>query len=171
MDQTLTGPIDLSMTGPIALTGPIDLVLSGTPVEIAISEMLEDPRHVLVYEPEQEHTAHEVMEGVVAALVEEVQHSNPSLDNLIVLDSSREQHWEEISPSLEVGSLQLLNEGEVHIDRTSLIVAFGNGFLRSSILQPFATKATRFYAAVRSGAQTAAQVERVHAFERAVLLP
>lgn len=136
-------------------------------VTSAVEEMVTQPRHVLLYSEGQEDMAHLAIQGVAKALVETILHSNPSLDNIVVLDSS-EDGWSEVSPALDVTVEDELLPGFLH--RSQSIIAFGSEFLHHSVVQPIARNATRFYAALQDGPEAEALIERVHPLREVVIL-
>lgn len=134
-----------------------------------VEKMLASPRRVLVFEPEKEDFAHEIMESIVAHLAKDIAVSDPTLENLVVLDSET-LIWEEEVPGIQVADLGDVASGRIHLARSMCIAVFGNKFLRHRTLVPF-VRSTRFYAAVcSSSSQTKSQVERVHPLREAVFL-
>lgn len=130
--------------------------------------MLETPRKVLVFDAAKEDFAHEVMEAVAAQLAKDISVSDPTLENLVVLDSET-LIWEEEVAGIQVIDLGDVTSGRFQLARSMCLVVFGNKFLRHRTLAPYA-KATRFYAAVCASAQTKFQVERIHPLREAVFL-
>lgn len=130
--------------------------------------MLTQPQKVLVYEADKEDFAHEVMEAVAAQLAKDISISDPTLENLVVLDSEK-LVWEEEVSGIKVIDLGDVTSGRFHLARSMCLVVFGNKFLRNRTLAPYA-KATRFYAAVCASAQTKFQVERIHPLREALFL-
>ena len=138
--------------------------------DIAV-QMVAEPQHVLVYDHEQDQLAHEIMGNVASLLVESISLSNPSLDNLAVIDSSHDlSPWAEAIPDhVDVWSLADLEEGRTVLDKHQCIVTFGPGILTHALVAPY-THATRFYAAVTRGVRTEQLVSLVHPLREAIQL-
>lgn len=149
------------------LTTSLPLV-EGVAVVEAVNEMISQTRHVLVYQEDQTELAHVALQAVAKSLIQEMQHSNPTLDTIVVLDSIHAEGWEHVAPTLDIVSLSDINPSALHPSQT--IFAFGLGFMRSKVLRPFMKRATRFYAAIPDGPHVEDLVSRVHPLKEAVVL-
>lgn len=133
----------------------------------AVEEMMMQSHHVLLYTEGQEDLAHLAIQGVAKTIVDTMAPSNPLLDNIIVLDST-DEGWSAVAPSLEIMHADELQPSYLHTSQA--IFAFGSEFLASRIVQPFAQRANRFYAAIPDGPQAEALIERVHPLREVVIL-
>lgn len=149
------------------ITTPLPII-DGVAVVEAVSEMVSQSHHVLVYQEDQAELAHLTLQSVAKAFVHEVQSSNPALDSMVILDSAVASGWEHVAPVLEVTTLADMEFSFLHASQS--IFAFGPGFMRSKILRPFMKRATRFYAAIPDGPNAAELVARVHPMREVVLL-
>jgi hypothetical protein len=136
-------------------------------VDAAVEEIINQPRHVLLYFEGQEDLAHLTLQGVDKNLVDDVGLSNPSLDNIIVLDST-EEGWADVSPALDITGEKALKPGMLH--QSQSILVFGSNFLTHSLVQPVARTATRFYAALQDGPGVESLIRSVHPMREVVVL-
>lgn len=136
-------------------------------VDSAIEEMIAQPRHVLLFQDGQEDLAHLALEGVTKTVTESLTTSHSTLDNIVVLDSTVDE-WQQVSPLLEVMDEDDIKPGYLH--RSHLIFAFGAEFLGHHVVQPIATQATRFYAAVQDGPGIQDLIKNIHPLKEVVVL-
>jgi hypothetical protein len=137
-------------------------------IRTAVEDMLTKPHHVLIYPEGQDELGHLAMEGLAHVMVTDLQESNPSLDNFVILDSPANDGWDRIAPTVDVMTSADLKPGYLH--RSQSIIAFGPQFLRSKVVRPLMRSANRFYAAIPDGPEAEELIERVHPLRQVVIL-
>jgi hypothetical protein len=152
-------------------TNSVEADLAGKPLKApgdVAKEMLDESRQVLVFEEGDEPAAREVMKDLVHQLADEMLVSDPSLENLVVIENeSSDLSWTRDIPVLTVTTIEEISLGRFVLDRSQCIVSLSREFLRRRA-SGAVTKATRFYTLVSK--KSLQRVTKVHPVHKAIFL-
>ena len=141
-----------------------------SPLDSVTEYMLSQSHAVLIYDPEAEDTAREIMERVATGLANRIMISDPTLESLVIFDSkSKKQHWNKIIPGVQLISIADIEQGNFVISRNQSIVALGHIFLSRKVCAP-ARHGINFFAAISNTAQARLHCEKVQPFSQAIYL-
>lgn len=136
-------------------------------LNVTVEEMVTQSHHVLLFQEGQEDLAHLALQCVTRTIVDTMAPSNPTLDSIIVLDST-EAGWSEVAPGLAFMFEDELQSGFLHSSQS--IIAFGSEFLHHGVVHPLMKRATRFYAAIQDGPEAEMLIKSVHPLQEVVVL-
>lgn len=111
-----------------------------------VEKILHTQRRVLMYQPEHEDEAREVMARVALQLAKEMSVSDPSLECLVIVDKAEYQEtWKRLIPAHITTVAQLANGDDV-LSRHQSIVALAPDFARRNSISTPLRSANRLYA-------------------------
>ena len=110
-----------------------------------VEKILDAPSQVLLYSPEREDEAREVMARVALQLAQEMSVSDPSLESLVIVDRPKYSDlWSQLLPA-HITTVAQIASGEEVLSRHQSIVSLAPEFARRYSLSVPLRRAPRFY--------------------------